>query len=172
MYFTIVFKCIFLLKMLLKQLCNSMLNGLLKEASRGWIRLVQTGGTLTNSVFFFLSRVLTPSVWCAQCTSVTKFFPVEPVVGGFIKMFPHCSDINFFIIDWSPQAFGWNAACTLRSQASCSLWVVLRPFPQSITSEQRRGTPSANIVGCTLHCHLSIPEDPDTHYTSLLPLSA
>ena len=68
--------------------------------------LVQPGGTLTNSVFFFLSRALTPSVCCARCTSATKIFPVEPVVGGFIKMFPQCSDIHFFIIDSSHQGFG------------------------------------------------------------------
>ena len=145
--------------MLLKLLSNNILKWLIKRNIKKLKPTSTTWGNSNQFGVFFLSRALTPSACCARCTSATKIFQVEPVVGRFVKMFPHCSDIHFFIINSSHQAFGWNATCTLRSEASCSLRVILRSFPRNITSGWTRGTPLANIVSCTLHCRLSRPED-------------
>ena len=121
--FPLVYRCKFYSRCFSNCCLVTSLNGLLKETWRSWTRLVQPGRTLTNSVLFLLSRDLAPSASCDRCTSATKTFPVEPVVWGFIKMFPHCSNIHFFISDPSHQAFGWNATCTLRSHSAlCSIY--------------------------------------------------
>ena len=86
---------------------TSSLNGLFTLTSRGCTRLVQPGGTLTNSVLYFPRAVFTASVCWAVCTSATKIFPDEQGLCGFVNVLLHSLSIHAFMIASSHQALSW-----------------------------------------------------------------
>ena len=61
----------------------------------------------------------------------------------------------------SHHAFSWNFTTTWLSYA----WGIRGPFPWNISNNLTRGTSSAKIVNCTVHCCFSKPDAPPRYRT-------
>ena len=130
------------------------LKGLLMLTSRGWILLVQPGGTLTNSVLRCnYARQFLRYQSAGRHGHATKIFPVDEALWGFVNILAHSLATHSLIIASSHHAFSWNITRTLESHPSLSVLEVLFPSPRNITVGWTH-LPSANTalskpVSCT-----------------------
>ena len=72
----------------------------------------------------------------------------------------------------SHQAFFWKCTWTSESHAFLYCLEIWQPFPRKSLRGLTWGSPSANMVSCTVHCHLSSPDCPPQTHTKDAPLNS
>ena len=87
---------------------------------------------------------------------------------GFFHLFL-CQET---IISSLHHAFSWNLTTTLGSYCLFSLSGTLCPLPLKINKGLKQGSPSANVVNCTVHRVLSWPSLVVRVHTDFYPFSA
>ena len=161
------FHCILTSMCLLKRSAHFCLNARLKTTSRGWMRDVHPGGMSAGVVPIFLRDPRTCSVfWAAWTYATNSDLPFSFWMAG-----AQSSSTQSSIMLSSHHALSWNFTWTLLSQAAFSSSLIFLPVPRNIIMGFTRGSPSAKMVSCTVHCLLSWPLCPPLIHTVFAPFS-
>ena len=148
----------------LEYLLDWVFEGFFNYKSRAWTRLVHPG-TFTRIVFLLCNNLLSGSVCCTLCTTATNIFPVDPFVGGFVKILLHSSCVHSFI-NWSSR--GLLLEINLYSLIATNLlWSFdMFVFIQRIYAGLSLGIPLAKMDNWIVLCLSLRPNLPPLEQTS------